>query len=40
MDKGRIVERGTHTELLVKGGLYRMIHDLQLQQTPDNPGGR
>ena len=33
MDKGRIVERGTHGELLAKGGLYKTIHDLQLQQT-------
>jgi ATP-binding cassette subfamily B protein len=30
MDKGRIVERGTHDELLARGGLYREIHDLQL----------
>ncbi|NWG35901.1 MAG: ABC transporter ATP-binding protein [Chloroflexi bacterium] len=30
MDKGRIVERGTHEELLKLGGLYREIHDLQL----------
>jgi ABC-type multidrug transport system fused ATPase/permease subunit len=30
MDKGQIVERGTHTELLARGGLYREIHDLQL----------
>lgn len=30
MDKGRIVERGTHTELLAQGGLYKEIHDLQL----------
>jgi ATP-binding cassette subfamily B protein len=30
MDKGRIVERGTHEELLKAGGLYKEIHDLQL----------
>ena len=30
LDKGRIVERGTHRELLQQGGLYREIHDLQL----------
>jgi ATP-binding cassette subfamily B multidrug efflux pump len=30
MDKGRIVERGTHIELLKRGGLYKEIHDLQL----------
>ena len=30
MDKGRIVERGTHDELLKLGGLYTEIHDLQL----------
>lgn len=30
MDKGQIVERGTHHELLLRGGLYKEIHDLQL----------
>ena len=30
MDKGQIVERGTHPELLARGGLYKEIHDLQL----------
>ena len=30
MDKGQIVERGTHDELLARGGLYKEIHDLQL----------
>lgn len=30
MDKGRIVQRGTHAELLSEGGLYKEIHDLQL----------
>jgi ATP-binding cassette subfamily B protein len=30
MDHGRIVERGTHAELLAQRGLYKEIHDLQL----------
>jgi ATP-binding cassette subfamily B multidrug efflux pump len=30
MDKGQIVERGTHNELLAGGGLYKEIYDLQL----------
>src|SRR5215216_3331404 len=30
MDAGRIVERGTHLELLASAGLYKEIHDLQL----------
>jgi ATP-binding cassette subfamily B protein len=30
MDKGSIVQRGTHDELLREGGLYKEIHDLQL----------
>ncbi len=30
MDEGRIVERGTHAELLARRGLYKEIHDLQL----------
>jgi ATP-binding cassette subfamily B protein len=30
MDQGRIMERGTHEELLARGGLYKEIHDLQL----------
>lgn len=31
MNRGRIVERGTHRELLAQGGLYREIYDLQLR---------
>jgi ABC-type transport system involved in cytochrome bd biosynthesis fused ATPase/permease subunit len=30
MDQGRIVEQGTHEQLLEHGQLYREIHDLQL----------
>jgi ATP-binding cassette subfamily B protein len=30
MDRGQIVEHGTHEELLARGGLYKEIHDLQL----------
>lgn len=29
MDRGRIVETGTHSELLSRGGKYRRLHDLQ-----------
>jgi ATP-binding cassette subfamily B protein len=31
MESGRIVERGTHRQLLQTGGLYREIYDLQLR---------
>ena len=29
MDKGRIVERGTHDSLLALGGLYKKLIDMQ-----------
>jgi ATP-binding cassette subfamily B protein len=29
LDKGRIVERGTHDELVARGGIYRRIYDMQ-----------
>ena len=31
LDRGKIVERGTHNQLLADGGLYRQIYDLQLR---------
>ncbi len=37
MDRGCIVQMGTHEELLAEGGLYREIHDLQLVY---NAGGQ
>jgi ABC-type multidrug transport system fused ATPase/permease subunit len=33
MNQGRIVQRGTHDELLTKGGLYKEIHDLELTRN-------
>jgi subfamily B ATP-binding cassette protein MsbA len=32
MDHGRIVERGTHTELLAMGGLYAHLHRMQFRE--------
>jgi ATP-binding cassette, subfamily B, bacterial MsbA len=31
LEAGRIIQRGTHDELLAEGGLYRHLHDLQFQ---------
>ena len=36
LDKGNIVERGTHQQLLAEGGTYRRIYELQLK--PHEPG--
>jgi ABC-type multidrug transport system fused ATPase/permease subunit len=31
LDAGRIVERGTHDQLLGKRGLYHRLHEMQFQ---------
>jgi ATP-binding cassette subfamily B protein len=39
MDHGRIVERGTHRELLEAGGLYAQMWALQQEEEPRDPPG-
>jgi ATP-binding cassette, subfamily B, bacterial MsbA len=34
LDEGRIVEEGTHEELLGTGGLYKRLHDIQFRDYP------
>lgn len=34
MDQGRIVERGTHAQLLAMNGHYARLHAMQFQETP------
>lgn len=37
MDHGRIVERGSHSELLDKSEVYRRLYELQFSHVGDNP---
>jgi subfamily B ATP-binding cassette protein MsbA len=39
IEAGRIVERGSHGELLSTGGLYRRLHDLQVFEHGDGGEG-
>jgi len=38
MEKGRLVDAGTHEELLARGGLYRRLYEMQFRDsTPPHP---
>lgn len=34
LDRGKVVERGTHDELLARHGMYHRLHSLQFRATP------
>jgi len=38
LDRGRIVEEGTHETLLAKGGIYKEIYDLQFKAQEEEEG--
>jgi len=33
LDEGRIAEKGSHDELLAKGGLYKKLYDMQFKDN-------
>jgi len=40
LDDGRIVERGTHEELIAQGGRYRELYEIQIRPAQEANGGR
>jgi ABC-type multidrug transport system fused ATPase/permease subunit len=40
LEKGRVVELGTHDELMTLGGRYRTMFDLQAQRFSEEEEGR
>ena len=40
LERGRLVESGTHAELLTRNGLYRRLHDMQFFLEGDAPAER
>ena len=36
LDSGKIVETGTHSELLAHNGIYKKLYELQFKDEPDN----
>jgi ABC-type multidrug transport system fused ATPase/permease subunit len=37
LDRGRLVEQGTHDELIARGGLYKQMHDVQTRPRRSAP---